>query len=162
MLSAFYICCIHVYSSALQTRFLMEVNNISPDQSLTWRLGPYCLQYKLPKKVNRQEEQTTKVVTSKLRVHLPCLGTQSPRGTWPFNESGTPITAASAMYGLSMIAFKNVKQNLSQWIVFTLLLLIPVELLYWIIYAKFEPWHETGICAVWSEPLLVAWIFYEC
>ena len=41
----------------------------------------------------------------------------------------------------------------------------------------FEPWHEISnnvvcapaqaqtslrICAVWSEPLLVSWIFYEC
>ena len=31
-----------------------------------------------------------------------------------------------------------------------------------------EPWHEAKpqislrICTVWSEPLLVAWIFYEC
>ena len=30
-------------------------------------------------------------------LNLPCLGTQSPRGIWPFSESGTPITAASAI-----------------------------------------------------------------
>ena len=31
-LSAFYVCCI--YSSALQTRFLMEANNMKPDQTV--------------------------------------------------------------------------------------------------------------------------------
>ena len=31
-------------------------------------LGPYCLQYRLPKNISRQEEQTAKVVTGWLRV----------------------------------------------------------------------------------------------
>ena len=35
----------------------MQANNMNPD------LGPYCLQYRLPKNVSRKREQTTKVVT---------------------------------------------------------------------------------------------------
>ena len=30
-------------------------------------LGPYCLQYRLPNNISRQEEQTTKVVTGETR-----------------------------------------------------------------------------------------------
>ena len=40
---------------------------MKPDQTAPpWEqsdLGPYCLQYRLPKNINRQEEQTTKFVT---------------------------------------------------------------------------------------------------
>ena len=38
---------------------------------------------------------------------LPCLGTHRPRGTCPLSLSGTPITAASAIYGLSIIAWNR-------------------------------------------------------
>ena len=34
----------------------------------TAALGPYCLQYWLPKNISRQEEQTTKVMTGEKRV----------------------------------------------------------------------------------------------
>ena len=40
--------------------FFMEANNLNTDQT---DLGPYCLQYKLPKN-SRYEEHRTKVVTS--------------------------------------------------------------------------------------------------
>ena len=43
----------------------MKANNMSPDQT---DLGPYCLQYKLPKKISRQDRQRTEVVTGGLRV----------------------------------------------------------------------------------------------
>ena len=33
-------------------------------------LGPYCLQYRLPKKLSSQELQATKLVTGGLRVNL--------------------------------------------------------------------------------------------
>ena len=65
MLSAFYICCI--YSSALQTSFFMEANTKNPDQ--TAPLGPYCLQYSLPKNIKQMREQMTKVVTGGKRVN---------------------------------------------------------------------------------------------
>ena len=38
---------------------------------------------------------------------IPCLGTHRPRGTCPLSLSGTPITAASAIYGLSIIAWNR-------------------------------------------------------
>ena len=45
----------------LRLNLFMEANDMKPD------LGPYCLQYRLPKNISRQEEQTTKVVTVRLR-----------------------------------------------------------------------------------------------
>ena len=45
MLSAFYVCCI--FSNALQTHFFLEANNIYHDH-----LGPYYLQYRLPKNIS--------------------------------------------------------------------------------------------------------------
>ena len=58
MLSAFYVCCI--YSGALLTRlhhgskYLFTMN---PDQTALLLeqtdLGPYCLQYRLPKNISR-------------------------------------------------------------------------------------------------------------
>ena len=33
-------------------------------------LGSYYLQYRLPKNMGRQEEQTTKVMTGRLHVHV--------------------------------------------------------------------------------------------
>ena len=57
MLSAFLVCCTHL--NALQTRFFMEIsfhgNNVMGEQS---DLGPYCLQYKLHKNINRLGKQT--------------------------------------------------------------------------------------------------------
>ena len=53
MLSAYYVCCI--YSIALQKTFTMEINAMSPDLT-AFNLGPYCLQYRLPKyKDSRQQ-----------------------------------------------------------------------------------------------------------
>ena len=43
----------------------MEANNMNPDQS---DLCPECLQYRLPKTISRQEEQTTKFMTGRKRV----------------------------------------------------------------------------------------------
>ena len=47
--------------------FFMEANNTDPDQTTSKKeqfdLGSYCLQYRLPKNISRQEEQTMKVVT---------------------------------------------------------------------------------------------------
>ena len=43
---------------------------MNPDQTVPKEqsdMGPYCLQCRLPKSI-RQEEQTTKVVTGRLRV----------------------------------------------------------------------------------------------
>ena len=72
-MSAFYVCCI--YSSALQTEFYYEAeaNTINPDPF--WEqsnLGPYCLQYRRPKNINRLEKQTKVVTVEKgLRKHAP-------------------------------------------------------------------------------------------
>ena len=47
----------------------MEANNMNPDQMAPEEqsdLGPYCLQYRLPKTISRRNEQTTKVVTGRL------------------------------------------------------------------------------------------------
>ena len=44
----------------------MDANNMNPDQIALWEqsdLGPYCLQYRLPKNIRRRWEKTTKVVT---------------------------------------------------------------------------------------------------
>ena len=49
-LSALYVCC--KYSNAFRLNFLMEANTMNPDQTAPWEqsdLGPYCLQYRLPK-----------------------------------------------------------------------------------------------------------------
>ena len=43
---------------------------MNPDQTAPFGssdLGPYCLQYRLPKNISRQEEQMIKVVTGWLR-----------------------------------------------------------------------------------------------
>ena len=56
MLPAFYICCI--YSSAPQTKFYHQSKHYEPWSDSSPDLGPYCLQYMLPKR-----EKTTKVVT---------------------------------------------------------------------------------------------------
>ena len=50
-----------------QLNFITEANTKNPDQT---DLGLYCLQYRLPKNISRQEKQTTKVVTGRLRVHV--------------------------------------------------------------------------------------------
>ena len=62
MLSAFYICCIYLMLFRLD--FFMEANNINLDQTAL-KEGPYCLQYRLPKKTRWE---TTKVVTGGLKV----------------------------------------------------------------------------------------------
>ena len=81
--------------------------------------------------------------------NLPCLGTQSPRGTWPFNESGTPITAASAMYGLSMIAFKNLKQ-MSQCILKNLLCATSK--------GSDQPAHTHSLIRAFASRLNILWV----
>ena len=43
----------------------MNPNQTAPMEQA--HLGPYCLQYRLPKNISRQEEQMTKVVTDGLR-----------------------------------------------------------------------------------------------
>ena len=43
--------------------FIMEANHLNPDQTDMSSLGPYCLQYWLPKNISRKRKQTTKVVT---------------------------------------------------------------------------------------------------
>ena len=42
---------------------------IGPIQAL-FGLGPFCLQYQLPKNISRREKQTTKAVIGEKRVHL--------------------------------------------------------------------------------------------
>ena len=65
----FYVCCI--YPSAPQTIFFNESKQY---ESLSdWEqsdLGPYCLQYMLPKNISRPEEKRTKVVTGSLWVNI--------------------------------------------------------------------------------------------
>ena len=46
----------------------MEANNMNPDQTDP-DLGPYCLQYRLPKNISSHEEQKTKVMIGGLRVN---------------------------------------------------------------------------------------------
>ena len=43
----------------------MNPYQTAPKQS---DMGPYCLQYRLPKNISRQEQQTTKVVNGGLRI----------------------------------------------------------------------------------------------
>ena len=50
----------------------MEANNMSPDQTAP-NLGPYHLQYTLPKNISRWEEQTTKAMTGGLKVKTLCF-----------------------------------------------------------------------------------------
>ena len=45
----------------------MEANALDPDQTAA-DLGPYRLQYKLPKNISRREEQTAKVAAGGLLV----------------------------------------------------------------------------------------------
>ena len=59
---------------------LLHILQFTSDKILSWKqtlwtlirlqsdLGPYCLQYWLLKNISRQEEQTTKVLTGRLRV----------------------------------------------------------------------------------------------
>ena len=55
LLTFHYVCCI--YSSALKASFYHgSKHNEQWEQS---DLGPYCLQYRLPKNISRGEEQTT-------------------------------------------------------------------------------------------------------
>ena len=43
---------------------------MNPDQTAQSDLGPYCLQYRLPRNISKREEPTTKVVTSGLMVNM--------------------------------------------------------------------------------------------
>ena len=62
LLSAFYVCCIILQSSALHTRFYRGSKHYEPwEQSDP---GPYCLQYRLP-----MREQSTNFVTGRKRVN---------------------------------------------------------------------------------------------
>ena len=48
------------------TRFYHAHTTMNPDQTATLEqsdMGPYCLQYRLPINISRQEKQTTKVVS---------------------------------------------------------------------------------------------------
>ena len=56
MLSAFYICCI--YKCTLDKIFYGS-KQYEPWPREQPDVGPYCLQYRLPKNINRQEEQMT-------------------------------------------------------------------------------------------------------
>ena len=47
MLSAFLVCCIN--SNVLQPKFFFMEDNVTEEQS---GMGPYCLKYKLHKKIN--------------------------------------------------------------------------------------------------------------
>ena len=53
----------------------MEANTMNHVQTAhkTPNLGPECLQYRLPKYLNRREDDTTKVVTGRLRVNTLSL-----------------------------------------------------------------------------------------
>ena len=52
-MSAFYVCCI--FPSALDTKFYHEANTMNTED--TSDLGPYCLQYWLPKNLSRGESR---------------------------------------------------------------------------------------------------------
>ena len=51
----------------------MKASNMNPDQTApkgaVSDLGPYCLPYRLPKNISRQDEHTTKDVTGELKVN---------------------------------------------------------------------------------------------
>ena len=51
----------------------MDANNIDFDQMTSKKeqfdLGSYCLQYRLPKNISRQDEQTTSVLTGGLMLN---------------------------------------------------------------------------------------------
>ena len=59
-----------IYSGAPQTRFYHGSKQYEPRSDCFLMeqsdLDPYCLQYRLPKNISRQEEQATKVVTAEL------------------------------------------------------------------------------------------------
>ena len=41
--------------------FVMEANTMNPDQTAPWEqsdLGPYCLQYRLPKNISRVDNKS--------------------------------------------------------------------------------------------------------
>ena len=51
----------------------MVANSMNPYQTSPKEqsdLGPYCLQYRLPKNISRREEQTTKAVTGGKRIQF--------------------------------------------------------------------------------------------
>ena len=50
---AFYVYCI--YSSALQTRFFQGSKPMNQNEQSD--SGPYCLQYRLPKNISRQQKK---------------------------------------------------------------------------------------------------------
>ena len=53
ILSAFYVCSIYIQVH-FRLDFIIEANTMNPDQ--LWEqsdLGPYCLQYRLPKNIHR-------------------------------------------------------------------------------------------------------------
>ena len=58
------------------------------DQTAHRDLGPYCLQYILPKNISPFEEQTTKVMTDGLRVIIT------------YNLKSTKITFAGYFFSL--------------------------------------------------------------
>ena len=60
-----------MYSSAFQTRFFHRSKQYESrsDCSKQSDLGPYCLQNRLAKYINRQAEQMTKVVIGWRRVN---------------------------------------------------------------------------------------------
>ena len=74
----FWKCCL-LFTSAeyMQVHFrlvvFMEANNMNPDQTDCSDPGPYCLEYRLPKKISRWEKQTRKVVIGRLRVYSSVL-----------------------------------------------------------------------------------------
>ena len=57
---------LHIFKCPSDYIFSIEVNNMIPDQTAPPKeqsdLGPYCLQYRLPKNISRQEEQTANIV----------------------------------------------------------------------------------------------------
>ena len=53
------------FIGVMALEFFMEANTMNPDQMIC---VPYRLQYGLPKNISRQAEQTTKLMTGKIRV----------------------------------------------------------------------------------------------
>ena len=56
MLSVFYICSAAYTHVHFRLDLIMEANTMNPEQSY---FGPYCLQYRVPKKINRQESMSS-------------------------------------------------------------------------------------------------------
>ena len=53
--------CVFFFTSVSYFQVFMEGNNINPEEQSD--LDTYCLQYRLPGNISRQEEQITNVVT---------------------------------------------------------------------------------------------------